>query len=91
MNASLDQCSRQPSSPRASRGKSSAIWVTCLRIAFHFRSSTSETSIHVVTLSSGTSIFAAWASHSAISSRVAFSGGSQKLGFPSSRIRSRVA
>jgi hypothetical protein len=63
----------------------SLIWVTCSWIAFHFASrGAPATSTHVVTCSSGTSIFAANASISSICSGVASSGGCQKLFFPSS-------
>ncbi len=59
-------------------GLSALIWVTCSWIASHFASSGApETSTQVVINSSGTSIFAANASISAICSGVASSGGAQ--------------
>src|SRR5207247_3513549 len=81
MNDSFDQNSFQPSSPRTMKPLSGAIWVTCFRIARHFRSRGSPAmSIQVVIDASGTSIFAANASNSAFCSSVASSGGSKKDG-----------
>ena len=68
-------------------GLSSLIWVTCSWIASHLASSGApETSTQVVIVSSGTSIFAANASNSAICSGVASSGGAQNDFLPSSSI-----
>ena len=72
-------------SPSSMNGLSSLIWVTCSWIAAHLASSGAPaTSIQVVIDSSGTSIFAAYASNSAICSGVASSGGYQNELWPSS-------
>ena len=72
-------------------GLSSLIWVTCSWIASHFASSGApETSTQVVTVSSGTSILATYASNSATCSGVASSGGAQNDFSPSSSIRASI-
>src|SRR3954466_16198022 len=72
-------------------GLASLIWVTCSWIAAHFASSGApETSTRVVIISSGTSIFEANSSNSAICSGVASSGGVHHAFWPTSTIFSFI-